>query len=106
MSDLISRQAAIDAVNGVIADYIPNIYGRYEALPLEIASAVNRLPSAQQTVDAVPVEYLKRRPSAEPLRHGKWLWLDGVRCSECNYKLETTGLPSYCPNCGCRMDKE
>ena len=44
--------------------------------------------------------------AAEPVRHGKWLWLDGVRCSECNYKLETTGLPSYCPNCGCRVDEE
>ena len=41
-----------------------------------------------------------------PARHGKWLWLDGVRCSQCNYKLATTGLPSYCPNCGARMGKE
>ena len=42
---------------------------------------------------------------AEPIRHGKWLWFDGVRCSQCNYKLETTGLPSYCPNCGARMSE-
>lgn len=48
--DCISRQAAIDAVNDVIADYIPNIYGRYEALPLEMASAINRLPSAQPEI--------------------------------------------------------
>jgi len=47
---LISRQAAIDAVNDVIADYIPNIYGRYEALPFEMASAINRLPSAQPEI--------------------------------------------------------
>lgn len=43
--ELISRQAAIDAVNDVIADYVPNLFGRYEALPLEMASAINRLPS-------------------------------------------------------------
>ena len=46
---------------------------------------------------------------AEPLKevkHGKWLWLDGVRCSQCNYKLETTGLPSDCPNCGADMRGE
>ena len=42
--ELISRQAAIDAVNDVIADYVPNLFGRYEALPLEMASAINRLP--------------------------------------------------------------
>lgn len=46
------------------------------------------------TVDAVPV------------KRGEWLWLDGVRCSKCNYKLETTGLPAYCPSCGARMDEE
>lgn len=46
---------------------------------------------AQPTVDA------------EPVRHGKWLWLDGVRCSECNYKIPTIGLPNYCPQCGAYM---
>ena len=56
----------------------------------EVIEDLNNAP----TVDAVPV------------RHGKWLWLDGVRCSQCNYKLATTGLPSYCPNCGARMDEE
>lgn len=37
---------------------------------------------------------------------GKWLWADGVRCSRCNYKLQSTGLPSYCPNCGAEMEVE
>lgn len=36
---------------------------------------------------------------------GKWLWQIDVRCSNCNYKLETTGLPTICPNCGARMDE-
>lgn len=38
------------------------------------------------------------------INHGRWQWVDGVRCSICNYKLQTTGLPSYCPNCGATMD--
>lgn len=42
---------------------------------------------------------------AKPVRHGQWLWVDGVRCSICNYKLQTTGLPSYCPNCGAKMSE-
>lgn len=32
-----------------------------------------------------------------------WLWGADVRCSGCGYKLQTTGLPQYCPNCGARM---
>ena len=43
---------------------------------------------------------------AEPVKHGRWIWLDGVRCSICNHKLQTSGLPSYCPNCGAKMDEE
>ena len=42
---------------------------------------------------------------AEPVKHGRWIWLDGVRCSICNHKLQTSGLPSYCPNCGAKMDE-
>jgi hypothetical protein len=50
--DSVSRKAAIDAVNGVIADYIPTLYGRYEALPLEMAMAIKRLPTAQLDIIA------------------------------------------------------
>jgi len=33
-----------------------------------------------------------------------WIWNAEVRCSKCNYKLEQTGLPKVCPNCGAQMD--
>lgn len=48
---------------------------------------------------------IKNAPTADvPERKvGKWLWVDGVRCSNCNHKLQTTGLPSYCPWCGAYM---
>lgn len=49
---------------------------------------------------------IKETLTAEPVKHGRWVWLDGVRCSICNHKLQTTGLPSYCPNCGAKMDEE
>lgn len=42
--------------------------------------------------------------NADPERKkGKWLWIDGVCCSNCNHKLQTTGLPTRCPNCGADM---
>ena len=43
-------------------------------------------------------------PTIEERKRGMWLWLDGVRCSNCNHKLQTTGLTSFCPNCGARME--
>ena len=56
-----------------------------------------------KTIDANDIA---RFPWADvhEVKQGKWLWVDGVRCSNCNHKLQTTGLPSYCPNCGAKMD--
>ena len=56
--DSVSRKAAIDAVNGVIADYIPTLYGRYEALPLEMAKAIKRLPTAEPTLYGYNIKHL------------------------------------------------
>lgn len=36
-------------------------------------------------------------------RKGKWVLIDGYRCSRCNYKLQTTGIPMCCPNCKAHM---
>lgn len=54
------------------------------------------------------IDAIAEVPTADvqEVKHGKWLWLDGVRCSNCNHKLQTTGLPSYCPNCGAKMRGE
>lgn len=86
--DLVSRKAAIDAVNGVIADYIPTLYGRYEALPLEMAMAIKRLPSAQ------PEQ-----------KTGRWIERDsnGVwQCDQCR-KYCLIYKAHHCPNCGAYM---
>jgi len=54
---------------------------------------------------------------AEPVRHGKWIVWDEIiagiyhtvsECSECGFttdKMFREEMP-YCPNCGCRMDKD
>lgn len=36
-------------------------------------------------------------------KSARWLWQAEVRCSNCNYKLQQTGLPSRCPNCDAWM---
>ena len=116
MSDLISRQAAID---GKFTTYLAN---GVEIYPVE----------------AVPVDYLKALPSAHPEmdewctdckeydseRHccprfnrvirealaerktGRWILKPNIYgvayCSECDYELHTNNT-NYCPNCGARM---
>ena len=59
-------------------------------------------------------ELLDEQPTidAEPVRHGKWIGYAGTIGNECSVcgkwidVLQGTGEMNYCPNCGCRMDKE
>lgn len=87
MSDLISRQAAIDAIENTSFDD----YGDYMMVR----------------------ELIEDLPSAEP-KTGKWeeICNDHIsgRCSACGweaylYEDDVVGMP-YCPNCGARMEVE
>ena len=61
-----------------------------------------------QIVDAQPTI------DAEPVRHGKWEmkpdpfgFFDEIPvCSECGCTTTMREKTKYCPNCGCRMDKD
>jgi len=94
MSDLISRQAAIDALNGEIT-----VTGRSNA---EAVKSYGRLI----------VDRIRCLPSAEPVRHGKWIGHAGTIGNECSVcgkwidVLQGTAEMNYCPHCGCRMDAE
>lgn len=49
-------------------------------------------------------QYIKALPTAEPVKHGRWVFDDengGYRCSACK---TLGGKSDYCPNCGTRMD--
>ena len=89
MDDLISRQAAIDAMS-VIIDSI---------CEQEAIDALYALPSAE----------------AEPVKHGRWEPVTngrgGFECSICHnyapsYQDGVEWLSLYCPNCGAKMDAE
>ena len=92
MSDLISRQAAIELIE--------------------------RMKSFHQDADDI-LEMVDNMPSAEPVRHGKWVEYVDDRwgashyfCSECGnppLKEERTNrrcLSTFCPNCGADMRGE
>ena len=109
MSDLISRQAAIDAI---IADKI-------EGNALNIIIALGDGKQAETLNEACDrhAQLLNDLPFAQPERTGKWIKLDAHahladhKCSACGqecYVPTCMGDPMYdfCPNCGCRMLKK
>lgn len=53
----------------------------------------------------IPIEALEIAVRAmAQKRNGIWIQGYDIRCSICNYKLQTTGLLTYCPNCGAEME--
>ena len=99
--EFISREAAIKAVNDRAADFIPYLRGISEMIPLEIAGAIVRVPSAD----------------VRPVRHGQWEDVQfrtiphnriakAKKCSECGKRKDKYVTWIYCPNCGAKMDKE
>ena len=92
MNDLISRQAAIDALKEkVFHNLSDEFYGAMQVL--------DELPSAE----------------VEPVKRGKWIYDNQFHwyrasCSECGYKRVTDIKAEkwngwkYCPNCGAQMD--
>ena len=62
----------------------------------------------------VYIDDIKEIPSADiaPVRHEKWevvIGSDGKEhmiCTGCRKQQNLTGVFSYCPNCGSRMDGE
>ena len=100
MTDLISRQAALDIIDAELSGWLTDD----ERLHLEgVGTGIECLP----TID--------------PVKHGKWVPTherslfshpDSITyvCSECGNKIYTVfGMPrttTYCWECGAKMDKE
>ena len=110
MSDLISRQAALEEIQGFYPPKVPNE---------SEAEAINRVgwECAINCIEA----YLRTVKPVDPVKHGKWIKNDGRygwHCSKCGkddiYAFcsdsDTEGdycqQDYYCPNCGARMDGE
>lgn len=88
MTDLISREDAIHAVN----------------------KAFDRETLLNTFVRSIAVKALNTMPSAEPVRHGRWIYIYkkvpvfNYQCSEC--EARSILFENFCSYCGVRMDKE
>ena len=91
MAEYIKREYAVDAVLDVYYD-TPDIDLSGE----KFEEAIRKI----QAADVVPV------------RHGRWevvVGSDGKEhmvCTGCRKQQDLTGVFSYCPNCGAKMDLE
>lgn len=99
-NDTISRQAAIDAINDVIVDYIPTLFGHLQEIPLELALAIERLPAAEPRKGK-----WKEKQDNEWAGGGAWV------CSKCGSGYAFGAYHeafefNYCPNCGAKMEVE
>ena len=89
MAEYIKREYAVDAVLDVYYD-TPDIDLSGE----KFEAAIFKIPPAD----------------VAPVRHAMWeivVGSDGKEhmvCTGCRKQQDLTGVFSYCPNCGCRMD--
>ena len=104
MSDLISRQDAIDGVHHVLYEFF-DIVEDDEESPMTYND--KRLLEINKAITSL----LKELSSAEPVRHGKWIISPGrtvMYCSLCGfgtwYFEGHEVIWKYCPHCGARMD--
>ena len=107
MGDLISREAALKAVNAY--DYRGFTDEMVKTITDGCAAELEKLPAVD----------------AEHVRHGRWVFdknandwgIGGYVCSECkaknnNLPCAEVAVPSmfmgtkYCPSCGAKMDEE
>lgn len=101
MDDLISRQAAIDALKEHRALYCDSTPDTFSKLSYAEKSRVDELDTAIAT--------LVNLPSAE--RHGRWIDVEPApynlfyaTCSVCGDR-QTIEVANYCPMCGASMDE-
>lgn len=115
MSDPIDRQAAINALWKAMHEYEDKMEKQFiESDDLDIEEWIQHRIFVQNMSD-IDRKVILNLPSAEPVRHGEWLKMDGsykfdknayAECSVCG-GVEFLGYrKKYCPNCGAKMDGE
>ncbi len=114
MNDMISRQAAIDAMRKALYDYEDKMEKQFqESDELDVAEwIVHRI--FVQNMNAIDRKVIMDSPTAQPERkRGKWrIYVDcegktrRCTCNLCGHKTDEYcwESPNYCENCGAEME--
>ena len=95
-----------------------NLLNQYELIDWYSVSKKGQLVSGAATEDNAFIHYydgeeiIKNAPTIEavPARHGEWEIVVGSNgkeymvCTCCRVSQNLTGVFTYCPNCGAKMD--
>ena len=122
MSDLISREDAVEAIYEALRTPLPNYNNDFfhDSMSLAIAMAKN-IPSAEPeqkigecTKINCPIQMnyilndcdIKTCPYRTERKIGKWenIALFTRECSECGAQFHELEYDNYCPNCGVKME--
>lgn len=92
-----------------MAEYI----NKESAISIFTAKAEMAVCTPAQPYFANAAKMIEILPAADvaPVVHGRWVFetvyhREVMKCSECLVSQTPTGVFTYCPNCGARMDLE
>ena len=86
---------------------------KMEAVKLLRGKCVAKYPNSFLMGLLASATEIEQMPTVEAVEvvHGRWIWgtsnhHEWMKCSECLVSQTPTGVFTYCPNCGARMDGE
>ena len=102
MAEYIEREALIDAVDSI--DWYRVYKGKLTAGAPNPENALYKANSIYAVIDNAP------SADVAQVRHGEWEIVVGSNgkeymvCTCCRVSQDLTGVFTYCPNCGAKMD--
>ena len=102
MAEYIKREALIDAVESI--DWYSVYKGKLTAGAPNTENALYKANSIYAAIDNAP------DVDVAQVRHGEWEIVVGSNgkeymvCTCCRVSQDLTGVFTYCPNCGAKMD--
>ena len=102
MAEYIGREALIDAVESI--DWYSVYKGKLTAGAPNTENALYKANSIYAAIDNAP------DVDVAQVRHGEWEIVVGSNgkeymvCTCCRVSQDLTGVFTYCPNCGAKMD--
>ena len=87
-------------------------YIKKEEIEQKIQDGLNNLVLGHDAIEILGMIYEMPSADVAPVRHGQWevvVGSDGKEhmvCTGCRKQQDLTGVFSYCPNCGAKMDEK